>query len=94
MPKPNETLRAWRKFRGLSADELAAQAGYHRSFIYKVETGRRKYDQVFLEKVAEVLGCEPADLLGRPPSSEDVVLNLTAEERQLLARLFAAIKGK
>lgn len=45
-------LKAWRKWRGLSQEELAAQTGISRDQIAKIETGRRKLSAGELLKIA------------------------------------------
>lgn len=63
-------IRAWRKHRGLSQVQLAERVGINQGNLSKIESGVRKYDQEFLEKAAEALGCEPADLLKRDPKAQ------------------------
>jgi transcriptional regulator with XRE-family HTH domain len=81
---PRSFIRAWRLHRGLSASELGRQAGYHHTYVYRIETGERRYDQYFLERVAEALRCRPADLIGKDPASMDALDAMTPEQRQKL----------
>jgi transcriptional regulator with XRE-family HTH domain len=60
-------IREWRKHRGLTQDQLAERVGISRPQLSKIEKGKRKYDQAFLEAAAEELRCDPADLLVRNP---------------------------
>lgn len=46
---------------------MADAIGYERSYYSRVENGKRGYDQAILEKLAEVHGCKPADLLSKDP---------------------------
>jgi DNA-binding Xre family transcriptional regulator len=72
MPQqPRHFIREWRKFRGLSQDQLAERIGMDKGYLSKIETGKRRYDQPFLEAAATVLQCAPADLLMRDPSDPD-----------------------
>lgn len=64
-------IREWRKHRGLSQDQLAERIGMNRAYLSKIESGKRRYDQPFLEAAAAVLRCEPADLIIRDPSDPD-----------------------
>lgn len=61
-------IKAWRKHKGLSQQQLADRMGVARSYVGHVETGRSRYDQPFLEAAAEAMGCSPADLIMRDPS--------------------------
>jgi transcriptional regulator with XRE-family HTH domain len=60
-------IREWRKFRGLNQEQLAERIGIGKPYVSKIETGKRRYDQPFLEAAAEALQCTPADLLVRDP---------------------------
>lgn len=71
MPKQSHFIKEWRKHRGLTQEKLAERIGVDRTLITHIEKGRRKYDQAFLEAAAEVLRCEPADLIVRDPSDPD-----------------------
>lgn len=67
MAKQRHFIREWRKFRGMTQEQLAERIGVTKSYVSKVEAGKRRYDQPFLEAASEVLRCEPADLLVRDP---------------------------
>lgn len=69
-------IRAWRKHRGLSQVQLAERVGINQGNLSKIEKGIRKYDQEFLEKAADVLGCDPADLLQRDPGASEAIWDL------------------
>lgn len=60
-------IREWRKFRELTQDQLAERIGITKSYLSKIETGKKRYDQPFLEAAAVALRCEPADLIIRDP---------------------------
>lgn len=64
-------IREWRKHRGLTQLQLAERIGIDKGYVSKIENGKRRYDQPFLEAAAEVLRCEPADLIIRDPSDPD-----------------------
>src|SRR5207245_7720594 len=58
-------LRASRKARGLSQEELAHAAGLHRTHVSLIERSRRAIRLETLMRLAKALNVEPADLL--PP---------------------------
>ena len=64
-------IREWRKFRGLTQVQLAERIGIDKTYLSKIEGGKRRYDQPFLEAAAEVLRCAPADLIMRDPTDPD-----------------------
>jgi transcriptional regulator with XRE-family HTH domain len=69
-------IREWRKHKGLSQDQLAERIGMNRAYLSKIESGKRRYDQPFLEAAAEVLQCEPADLIIRDPRDPDGIWSI------------------
>ncbi len=68
MAKQRHFIREWRGFRKLTQEQLAERIGINRAYLSKIESGKRRYDQPFLEAAAVVLQCEPADLIMRDPS--------------------------
>lgn len=62
-------LREWRQHRGLSQEELAARMDYDRTGLSRIETGRMRWNDVFLANAAAALQCRPVDLLTRDPFS-------------------------
>lgn len=58
-------LREARKQRGLSQDELAAAADVTKTTIQGLENGRSRGYGSTWRKLAQVLGVEVADLLGK-----------------------------
>lgn len=63
-------IREWRRHRGLSQVQLAERVGINQGNLSKIENGSRKYDQEFLERAADALGCQPADLLKTDPQAK------------------------
>jgi len=61
-------IKEWREHRGLTQDGLAERVGTSKGYLSQFETGARRYNQDFLERIATALGCAPADLLGRDPN--------------------------
>lgn len=90
-------LKEWRKYRGLTQDQLADRADLSKGFISNLESGGREYTQATLEQLAEALRCEPADLLMRDPSKADSLWSiydaLSPPERQQAVQLIRVITG-
>lgn len=74
--EPRQFIRNWRKFRGLTQEQLAERMGVARSYISHVEKGKRRYDQMFLEAAAEALVCTPADLIMRDPLQPESIWSI------------------
>lgn len=60
-------IRFHRKKLGLSQEQLADLADLHRTYIGSVERGERNISALNIEKIAAVLGVEPAKLLESKP---------------------------
>lgn len=76
MAKHRHFIKEWRKHRGLTQIQLAERIGIDKSYLSKIESGARRYDQPFLEAASEVLRCEPADLIIRDPSDPDGIWSI------------------
>lgn len=89
-------IRQWRKFRGLTQEQLADRIGISRPQLSKVEKGARKYDQAFLEAAAEELRCDVADLLVRDPTAPEGIWSiwdtLNPVERAQVVEVAKALK--
>lgn len=89
-------LREWRKSKGLTQDQLAERAGMSKPFISQLETGARQYTQETLERLAEVLGTEPASLIMRNPEITDapwtLLETITPLERSQVVAFVKAIR--
>ncbi len=59
-------LRQLRNARGLSQEELADRADINRNYVGMLERAEHAATVDMLEKLAEVLGVQPAELLTRP----------------------------
>lgn len=72
MAKPTETprlfIKAWRKHRGMTQEQLAEVIETTKGNISLIERGVRPWNQRTLEAIAEALGCSTVDLLTRDPS--------------------------
>jgi transcriptional regulator with XRE-family HTH domain len=69
-------IKEWRKHRGLSQVQLAERIGIDKTYLSKIESGKRRYDQPFLEAASEALRCAPADLIMRDPSDPEGIWSL------------------
>lgn len=76
MAQQRHRIKQWRKFRGLTQEQLAERVGIDKSYLSKIENGKKRYDQPFLEAAAEALRCEPADLLIRDPTDPDGIWDI------------------
>lgn len=62
-PRIGAVVRQLREATGLSQEELAEQAGLHRTYISLVERGRRNITVDALSQIAEALGVYPSRLI-------------------------------
>jgi transcriptional regulator with XRE-family HTH domain len=58
-------LRALRRERRLSQEELAFRAGLHRTYVSSVERGERNVALINIERLARALGIDMCDLFPR-----------------------------
>ncbi len=70
MDKTNH-LRAWRKFRRLTLEEVAEKADTTKAVIQQLETGRLTLSYKWLLRIAPVLGTTPGFLLDHNPNDLD-----------------------
>jgi len=84
-PKPARRptyIRAWRKHRELTLAQLAdrlkvaLEVDISEGQLSRIERGETPYSQDILEAVAQVLRCEPADLIMRDPTQPDAIWSL------------------
>jgi len=65
-------IREQRLNRGWSQEDLALEAGLHRTYIGSIERGQRNVSVVNLEKIARALDLEVSELL-RAAEARDAV---------------------
>jgi transcriptional regulator with XRE-family HTH domain len=56
-------IQELRKIRGMSQDDLGDKLGVTRSFVSKMENGKKKISLEHVEKIAQILHVLPEDLL-------------------------------
>jgi transcriptional regulator with XRE-family HTH domain len=69
-------IKEWRRYRGLTQEQLASRLDVDRTAISKIESGKQEYSQGFLEAAAYALRCEPADLIMRDPSQPSAIWSI------------------
>lgn len=89
-------IREWRKHRGLTQDQLSERIGIDKGYLSKIENGKRRYDQPFLEAAAEAMNCDVSDLIMRDPSDPEGIWSIWSElkpvERQQVVEIAKTLK--
>jgi transcriptional regulator with XRE-family HTH domain len=101
-PRPN-FIKDWRKSRNLTleklVDRLEGMFGYEttQASLSRIERSEQPYSQPILEALADALGCEPADLIMRPPDAEqDIRLvwsQLSPENRRKALEIIKVLRA-
>ena len=86
-PQANNNLRAWREFRNLTQQDLAAKVGTTAAVISLLENGQRGLSASWLKRLAEHLEISPGFLLDHMPD------DLTADILQAWAAIPQENKG-
>lgn len=58
-----ENVRYYRKLKGMTQEQLAAEAGMERSYVSDLERGTRNPSVLALGRLADALGVDPSKLL-------------------------------
>jgi transcriptional regulator with XRE-family HTH domain len=66
-------LRAWRKHRGYTLEQVAEQIHTTHATLSRIERGKLPYNQDLLEVLAEIYQTDPASLLWRDPEAPDAI---------------------
>jgi transcriptional regulator with XRE-family HTH domain len=69
-------IRAWRKHRHLTLENLAERVGITHASLSRIERGEQPYNEDLLALLADALMCEPADLLVRDPTDPEGIWSL------------------
>lgn len=80
--RPRFYFKEWRKYRGLTQEELAGRIESTASSISQLETGKQGFTDSTLVAIADALNCEPGDLLSANPYMSGEVVDLTARLRK------------
>lgn len=93
---PNHFLRAWRKHRGYTLENVAERIGMSHQNLGKVERGRVPYTETLLDLLADVYMTDKASLIVRDPTDPDGLWSiydaLTAPERRQVVEIAKTIK--
>ena len=88
-------IRQWRKKAGMNQSDLAEVLGVSTATVSQIENAETGYKQEYLERIAEAVGCDPADLLVRGPEDPQPIWRLwdgaTAAQRKQIVRVAAAL---
>jgi transcriptional regulator with XRE-family HTH domain len=90
-------LKEWRAYRDLTQQQLAERLGTSKGYVSDLERGKRRYNQDVLERLAEELRCEPADLLMRDPTDPSGIWSIwdqaSAADRPRIVSVIRAMIG-
>ncbi len=94
-PKPKQWrqtfVRQWRKYRGLTQEQLAERAGMTVSNVSQLERNVQGYSPEGLQSLADALNCEPKHLLMVDPSKDDAIWSIweraNVAERNMIVEL-------
>jgi len=81
-PRPTFFFKAWRKYRGLTQEQVAERVGMSVSSVSQLETGKQGFTDGTLMAFADALRCEPGDLLSRDPKLDGAIIDLMRLIRQ------------
>jgi transcriptional regulator with XRE-family HTH domain len=91
-------IREWRTFRGITQAELAEAIRVDRTYLNKIERGKRRYVPQVLEAMASKLECAPGDLLSRRPDHaseiETFCQSLNEDDRARAVAILKALFGR
>lgn len=57
-------IRELRKSKGITLEKMGELVGASAQHIHSMETGKRAINQHWMERIAEALGCSPAEVMG------------------------------
>ena len=64
-------LRAWRKHRSKTLEQVADHLHMSHSQLSRIETFKQPYNEELLERLADLYACDVVDLLIRDPSDPE-----------------------
>lgn len=97
---PHHFVREWRKYRGLTLEQLAERVEVTHGALSQLERGLVNYTQPMLEALADALNCEAGDLIMRNPLAMDALWSIKEQlakaspeqQRQALAVIETLLK--
>ena len=91
-------IRQWRVAKGMSLEALADGVPMDKGNLSKVERGLLPYNQEMLERLADVLGTDPGNLINRDPTKDgkviDMVQRLNGADLERAAAILEAAFGR
>lgn len=72
-------IREWRKYRGLTIEQLANRIEMSAASLSYLERGKSAYTQGTLEALSEAMGTSPESLLSVDPKKEGEVIDLVRQ---------------
>lgn len=86
-------LQAWLRYRDMTAEELASKLDTSKSVISKLLTGKQRYNQDWLERIAFVLNCDVPALLRDPhrPSADEIIDKMSEVDRERSINILKAM---
>lgn len=88
--QPQDYIRAWRKFKNMTQDDLAAKVGLSTPGISMIENGKQGVTLAKLAQIAEAFGITLPELLAPPPSGD--AAQETALKREIV-EIFDQLPG-
>lgn len=96
--KPSKIyLKEWLDYRHLTAERLADRLDVNKGQISKLMSGKQRYNQDWLERIAFALNCEVQELYREPtaPTAAELLARMPPEVRERAMRVlidFAELK--
>jgi len=88
-------IRAWRKHRGKTLEQLGETVEMSHAQLGRIERGLQPYSQSVLEAIADALDTDAASLLSRDPSDYEAIWSIwdkaQPSERELIVNVATAI---
>ncbi|MBA4220187.1 MAG: hypothetical protein C0458_05595 [Methylobacterium sp.] len=81
-------LKIWRKSRGLTLEQMAADIGTSKGYLSDMERDKRPLTSRWLAKVAGVYGTKVSEIIGAPPPSAD-----PGDDEERMAKQILRLKG-
>jgi transcriptional regulator with XRE-family HTH domain len=69
-------IRQWRQLKNYSLEYVAHNVPMDKGNLSKVERGHLPYSQEMIERIADILGTEPGNLISRDPTKDGKVIDL------------------